>query len=71
MAVENLRRAVARIIEWGKEHRCMEHDLRRAIMIECGTDPKTIWQNKRVMIELGMIKRFQKNTYRVLDGDPT
>lgn len=71
MSVETLKRVVLRIQEWGMENKISQADLKRAIMLECGTDPGTISRNKSAMLHLRMIKRIQKRTYRVLDGDPT
>ena len=70
MSIESLKRVILRIQEWGKENKIFQHDLKRAIMLECGTDPGTVSRNKSAMIHLGMIKRIQKNTYMVVDGDP-
>ena len=71
MSVETLKRVVLRIQEWGKENRILQHELKRAIMLECGTDPGTVTRNKSAMLHLRMIKRIQKNTYKVIDGDPS
>lgn len=71
MSVERLKRVIWRIQEWKKEKCFKEKDLRRAIMLECGTHEFTIRANKKHMLELKLIGRIQKGTYAVKDDSFT
>jgi len=70
MSVERLKRVLWRIQEWKKAECFKEKDLRRAIMIECGTHVTTIKANKKLLLELKMIGRIQKGTYNLREDNP-
>lgn len=42
-------------------------ELRKAIMIECGTDPRTYYKNKRALYHLGWV-RARNNHFVTLTG---
>ena len=45
------------------------YELRRAIMMECGTDPKTYANNRKALIILGWIKTHKKQYVELTDDD--
>lgn len=69
MSVEKLERVM-----WRIRKRCPDqgvisiHQLMRAIMLECGTDPRTYSNNKRALVKLGWIKK-KGNKWVVLTGN--
>ena len=70
MSVERLKRVIWRIQEWKKAECFKEKDLRRSIMLECGTSDNTIRENKKRLLELKMIGRIQKGTYNLREDNP-
>ncbi len=42
------------------EKKITNNELRKAIMIECGTDPLTYRNNRKALIILGWIKTYKK-----------
>lgn len=70
MSIERLKRVLWRIQEWNKAQYFTEHDLRRAIMLECGTHEFTITRNKKTLIELKMIKRTANSVYEIVNDAP-
>ncbi len=70
MSVDKLKRVLWRIKEWKLSDDFHERDLRRAIMLECGTDRMTVSLNRKAMLELKMIKRWQCKRYRIIDDNP-
>jgi len=71
MTVEKLERVLWRVRKRNpdkKEIKLIE--LQRAIMYECGTDPKTIRHNKAALVRLGWITSHKK-LIRLTDKDIT
>lgn len=46
-------------------------ELRRAIMYECGTDIRTYNANRRALIDLGWIRKFNNKRVRLTNDDIT
>ena len=68
MSVEALGRVMWRLRKLHpKQDKFLSHELRRAIMHECGTDPKTVFNNRDALKRLGWIKPVGAN-YIVLTG---
>lgn len=70
MSVERLKRVLWRIQEWNKAKYFTENELRRAIMLECGTHDFTIARNKKTLLELKMIKRTANSVYEIVNDAP-
>ena len=60
---------------WEKEHpgnkNPTNHELRRAIMYECGTDPSTYRNNRKALMILGWIKPYNKKRVTLTGKDIT
>ena len=72
MSVENLERVMARL----RHKRPLVvtvslGDLRRAIMIEIGTDPRTYYVNKGALVKLGWIKGVSAQVVELTGVDLT
>ena len=46
-------------------------ELRRAIMYECGTDPRTVWANRKALKDLGWIKARGSKYIKLTNADVT
>ena len=72
MTIEKYRRVIWRLEEVlakaPKGHEITLKGLRRAIMLEIGTDDRTIAKNMEKMIELKYIKRTNMWRFRLLVG---
>lgn len=64
MSVEKAKRVVMRLREKHGDL-VIESQLRHAIMMECGTDDRTIERYKDALMELKWIKRLCRNKYSV------
>ena len=64
MTIEKLKRIMIRVraANPGKD-KCSHRDLRRAIMIECGTTRMTVHNNKHALTDLGWIRRSKNTIY--------
>ena len=75
MTINNLERVMWRLRKLAvqKKYKNPNHasnfDLRRAIMFECGTNPRTICVNRKALIELGWIKTVGTSFIRLTNAD--
>lgn len=69
MSVERLERVMWRLRKNIDTERPLWKQLRRAIMYECGTDPRTYLNNKRALIALGWITSDGKHRFRLTNED--
>lgn len=63
MSVDHLKRVMWRL-EGLNKGKVSKLELQRAIMRECGTSPKTYYNNKQALIVLGWIKT-EKRGFRI------
>ena len=72
MTVEKLKRVMLRLRSRMLEGQTTTNqiELRRAIMIECGTTPATVCHNRQALVRLGWIKN-DKNKCRLTGKDLT
>ena len=70
MTVEKLKRVM-----WRLRSKCPDDDrpkwieLKRAIMHECGTDPKTYKHNRKALMELGWVKTYTGKRLKLTGED--
>lgn len=71
MSISSLERVMWRIRARNKgKVYITNHELKRAIMYECGTDSRTYYQNRKALITLGWL-RSRKNYVELTDVDLT
>ena len=71
MSVEKLERVLWRVRKRNpNKTQITNHELKRAIMYECGTDPKTYTNNRKALIVLGWL-RSRGNYVELTDNDLT
>ena len=59
MSIQKLKRVMLRLrAQFPDADRVKRDDLKRAIMIECGTSPMTYYNNMKAMVKLGWIRRI-------------
>tara|TARA_R100001530_G_scaffold136213_1_gene115829 strand:+ start:1068 stop:1304 length:237 start_codon:yes stop_codon:yes gene_type:complete len=67
--IESCKRVIWRLREQEPEYlnnnRYSLKQLRRAIMMECGTCERTIKERMNTLLELGWIKRYSRNGFKV------
>ena len=70
MTIDKYRRVIWRLEEQSiiKDREVSSFSMRRAIMIEIGTDERTIENNINKMVELKYIKRESRWVYKLLVG---
>jgi len=72
MSVERLERVIQRLRKrYPGRHSILNTELARAIMMECGTTPITITNNRKALIKIGLIKTQGKRRVRLTDVDIT
>lgn len=72
MSVEKLSRVMHRIRRWNpNEDKVTYVHLRKAIMLECGTDPSTYTKNVKALKLLGWIKTWSKKKCLLTNDDLT
>ena len=72
MSVSTLERVLWRIRKSHPGAEFITNDmLARSIMYECGTDPKTIRNNRNALKKLGWIKTRNKSSVLLTDNDLT
>lgn len=70
MSVERLERVLWRVRKNNPDASQMHlNELRRAIMLECGTDPRTFKLNHRALLTLKWIKPYKKTMFKLTDED--
>ena len=65
MTVDSMRRVSLLLREKNTTGNYALKEVRNCIMHECGTDPRTIKNNIKSLIELGYLKRYKR--YRFID----
>jgi len=60
MTVDSMRRVILSLREKNTTGEYKLKEVRRAIMHECGTDPRTIKNNIAILTELGYLKRDRR-----------
>lgn len=58
------KRIIWRLQEWNKPHYALK-DVRKAIMLEAGTDERTIRKYIKILVELGWLKRPYGKVYLI------
>lgn len=72
MTVEALERVMWRIRKNNPNNdKPTNHELKRAIMYECGTDIRTYYANRRALISLGWIRKYNSKRIRLTNEDIT
>ena len=72
MTVEKLERVLWRLRKRKPGvNRFTNHELRRAIMYECGTDPHTYKYNRKALRDLGWIRNHGKKWIHLTGADLT
>lgn len=72
MTIESLKRVMWRVRKRNPDvKRPTNHDLRIAIMHECGTHPQTYRTNRKALINLGWIRSFNSKRFELTDKDLT
>jgi len=72
MSIEKLERVLWRVRKKCKNHeRIPNHELRRAIMYECGTHPNTYKTNRKALFTLKWIVSNGGNHVKLTDKDLT
>jgi hypothetical protein len=72
MSVERLERVLWRVRKNAKgKIKLHNNALERAIMMECGTDPQTIRNNRKALKRLNWISTIGKTQFRLTDKDIT
>ena len=70
VSVEKLERVLWRIRKKLPNEKYIPNiELKRAIMMECGTDPKTYYNNRKALITLGWIISWKKTKVKLTDKD--
>lgn len=73
MSIQKLERVMQRVRKDNPGvNKVSRRNLEHAIMIECGTDPKTVINNKKALIRLGWTKsdgHWVRLTGQDIDGD--
>jgi hypothetical protein len=69
MSVENLQRVLWRLRKLRESHVFTCNELKQAIMMECGTDRRTYYNNRRAMKELQWIRPRGSKRILVTDKD--
>jgi len=70
MSVEKLERVLWRVRKTHPNSKIISNNnLRRAIMYECGTDPVTYRNNRRALVVLGWIKKYNTGSIELTDKD--
>lgn len=70
MTVERLERVMWRLRKWTPGSQVIHNnELRKAIMKECGTDDRTLKNNRKALIELGWIKTKNKTFIELTGAD--
>ena len=70
VSVDRLERALWRLRKLKRET-VTNHELRRAIMLECGTDPKTHRNNRKALLDLGWVTPKGKSKVCLTGNDLT
>ena len=72
MSVEKLKRVLWRLrVITGDNSHPYNSELKKAILYECGTDPKTFRNNRKALKDLGWIKPYNKKRITLTDKDLT
>ena len=72
MSVEKLERVLWRLRKQHKDAKfILNQDLRRAIMLECGTSPACYQQNRRALFALKWIKSNGRYSIKLTNNDIT
>ena len=72
MSVESLQRVMWRLrSSKPKTKKFTNKELKRAIMYECGTDPRTYYANRKALKDLQWIKTHGKSLILLTDKDLT
>ena len=70
MTVEKLRRVLWRVRErHGNTDPVTNYELRRAVMLEIGTDPRTYTVTRQALVKLGWIKSYSKTKVVLTNED--
>lgn len=70
MSVEKLERVMWRVRKLNPNKNVVTiPSLRRAIMLEIGTDPRTYYANKRALVDLGWIKSEGRSRHVTLTNN--
>lgn len=72
MSLENLKRVMWLLRKrFPDQDKILNTELRKAIEVMCGTDPKTYKNNRAVMVRQGWIKSFKRHKVILTDKDLT
>lgn len=72
MTIEKLERVMWRIRKLaGDNKHPYNSDVRRAIMLECGTSPITYRNNRKALMDLGWIKTYNRKRITLTNTDIT
>lgn len=72
MSIKSLERVMWRLrTKHPNNNKILNSDLKRAIMVECGTDPLTYTNNRKALITLGWIKHWTTKKVILTDKDLT
>ena len=70
MSIHSLQRILWRLrTKYPNQDTYHNLELRRCIMIECGTDQRTVWSNLKALKTLQFIKRVNTNRIKLTDED--
>jgi len=65
MSVERLERVLWRLGKNNKQGLFLLSEIEKAIMKECGTDPRTVKTNIKALLKLGWIKRENRYHFTI------
>ena len=72
MTIEALERVMWRIRKNNPNNlKPTNHELQRAIMYECGTSMRTYYDNRKSLITLGWIRKYNSKRIRLTNNDIT
>ena len=72
MTIEKLQRVMWRIRKKCPDRsKITRTELKRAIMVECGTSPETYYNNKKALLALGWVKSLRGSAVRLTNKDLT
>lgn len=69
MTTDKFKRVLWRLKEWEPTGYIKEDQLQKAIMLEIGTDERTIKHNKEGLLKLKWLKRIYKHRYKIQTTD--
>ena len=70
MSVDKLERVLLRLRRRNPDARVVSNDeLNRCVMLEIGTDQRTLWANRKALLKLGWIKPEGRKKIKLTDDD--